>query len=71
MQMINAAHNHHARSSDEGLDVYKSKEAVLRILIERFLSYAERIPRLYSKAKSLLPGNPHFWERLAQFKEFL
>ncbi|MBT9167245.1 MAG: hypothetical protein DDT19_00570 [Syntrophomonadaceae bacterium] len=57
---VNGARNHLARSSCKVINVYKSKLAVLRILTERFLSNTERIPRLYSKAKGLLPGNPYF-----------
>jgi putative transposase len=68
---VNAGRNHLARSSDEVIDVYKSKETVLRILTGRFLSRAERIPRLYSRAKDLLPGNPYFKDALAQYKGFL
>jgi putative transposase len=68
---VNAGRNHLARSSDKVIDVYKSKETVLRILTERFLSNTERNPRLYSRAKDLLPGNPYFKEALAQFKGFL
>jgi putative transposase len=68
---VNAGRNHLARSSDKVIDVYKSKETVLRILTVRFLSSAERIPRLYSRAKDLLPWNPYFKEALAQSKGFL
>lgn len=67
---VNAARNHLSRSSDGVIDVYKSKQAVLRILTGRFLSDAERIPRLCSKAKDLLPRNPYFRECLAQSKGF-
>jgi putative transposase len=68
---VNAGRNHLARSSDKVIDVYKSKEAVLRILTGRFLSNVERNPRLHSRAMDLLPGNPYFKEALAQFKGFL
>ncbi|HYA26996.1 MAG TPA: zinc ribbon domain-containing protein [Thermodesulfovibrionales bacterium] len=67
---VNAARNHLARSSDRVIDVYKSKETVLRILTERFLSHAERMPRLHSKAESLLPANPYFRGHPAQLKGF-
>jgi len=67
---VNAARNHLGRSSSGVIDVYKSRETVLRILTERFLSHAERIPRLYSKAQSLLPANPYFRGYPAQLKGF-
>ena len=65
-----AARNHLGRSSSGVIDVYKSRETVLRILTERFLSHAERIPRLYSKAESLLPANPYFRGYPPQLKGF-
>lgn len=68
---VNAGRNHLKRSSFGVIDVYRSKPAVLRILTEGFLSNVERIPRLYSKAKGLLPQNPYFRELLAQSKGFL
>ena len=68
---VNGARNHLVRSSDKVIDIYKSKGTVLRVLTERFLLVAERIPRLYSKAKDLLPGNPYFRDTLAQSKGFL
>lgn len=68
---VNGARNHLVRSSDKVIDIYKSKDTVLRILTGRFLSVAERTPRLYSKAKDLLPGNPYFKGDLAQSKGFL
>ena len=68
---VNGARNHLVRSSDKVIDIYNSKGTVLRVLTERFLLVAERIPRLYSKAKDLLPGNPYFRDTLAQSKGFL
>lgn len=68
---VNGARNHLARSSDGVINVYKRKQAVLRIVTERFLSNAEQIPRLYSKAKSLLPHNPYFRGYEVQLKGFL
>ena len=68
---VNAARNHRSRSADKVIDVYKSTEAVLRILTGRFLSHAERVPRLYRKAQGSLSGNPYFRGPLAQSKGFL
>lgn len=68
---VNGARIHRSRSSDTVIDIYKSKDAVLRILTGRFLLDAERIPSLYSKAKDLLPVNPYFTSLLAQSKGFL
>lgn len=68
---VNAGRNLRKRSSLPGIDIYKSKSAVLRILTGRFLSDAERIPRLYRKANDLLPVNPYFKDALAQSKGFL
>jgi putative transposase len=68
---VNAARIHLVRSSDKVIDIYKSETAVLRILTGRFLSNAERTPRLYSKAKGLLPYNPYFKDYMVQSKGFL
>ena len=67
---VNATRNHLGRSFSGVIDVYKSTETVLRILTERFLSHAERIPRLYGKRESLLPANPYFRGYPAQLKGF-
>ncbi|MGD0885703.1 MAG: hypothetical protein ABSA46_12705 [Thermodesulfovibrionales bacterium] len=58
------------KATCRAVDVYESKETVLRILTERFPSHAERIPRFYRKAGSLQSGNPSFRGYSAKLKGF-
>lgn len=61
---VNGARNHHSRSSDMVIDIYKRKKAVLYILVKRFVESLSDIERKYSmphsKAMDLLLGNPYF-----------
>ncbi len=72
---VNAARVHLARSSCRVIDIYKSKKAVLHILVGKFLSSLSDMERKFcmpcSKAKDLLSGNPYFKEAMAQSKGFL
>ena len=72
---VNGARNHLIRSSDRVINIYRSKKAVLRILVERFLKGLSKAERKYgmphSKAKALLSGNSYFKSSLAQAKGFL
>jgi len=68
---VSAARTLLKRSSLEGIDVYKRRSVVLRILTDRFIADAARIPWLYSRARSLLPVNPYFRGSLAQLEGFL
>ena len=72
---VNAARVHLARSSCKVINIYKSKKAVLHILVGKFLSSLSDMERKFcmpcSKAKDLLSGNPYFKEALAQPEGFL
>jgi len=68
---VNAARNHHARSSDMVIDVFQGTQTVLHILTERFLSDMERTTRHYRMAPGLLSSNPYFAGPSAQPKGFL
>jgi hypothetical protein len=63
---VSGARTLRGRSSLTGIeasplgDTYTRKKVVLGILTGRFLSGIERIPRLNSRAGSLLPENPYF-----------
>jgi len=57
---VSGARTLRGRSSLTGIDTYTRKKVVLGILTGRFLSGVERIPRLNSRAGSLLPENPYF-----------
>ena len=71
---VNGARNHQIRSSDEVINIYKSKKAVLYILVNRFLYKLSNMERKYamphSKAIALLSKNPYFSGSLAQSKGF-
>jgi putative transposase len=67
---VNAARNHHARSSAMVIDAYQGTQTVLHILTERFLSDMERTSRHYRMAPGLLSSNPYFAGPLAQPKGF-
>ena len=72
---VNGARNHLVRSSDEVINIYKNKKAVLRVLVDRFLYKLSDTERKYamphSKAMALLSKNPYFSGSLAQAKGFL
>lgn len=68
---VNAARNHHARSSDVEINVYQGTQTVLHILTARFRSAVERTIRHYRMASGLLSSNPYFAGPLAQPKGFL
>ncbi|HBI23899.1 MAG TPA: transposase [Nitrospiraceae bacterium] len=72
---VNGARNHLVRSSDEVINIYKNKKAVLHILVDRFLYKLSDTERKYamphSKAMALLSKNPYFSGSLAQAKGFL
>lgn len=79
---VNAARNHAARSSGEGINIYLTKQFALGIVVQRFLrklallskhadSGSERLPKRYdSLANGLLPDNPYFRGYPAQLKGF-
>jgi len=68
---VNAARNHHARSSAMAIDVYQGTQTVLQILTERFLSGMERSTRHYRMAPGLLSSDSYFAGPSAQPKGFL
>ena len=71
---VNAARVHLARSSCKVTDIYKSKKAVLHILVRNFLSTLSDMERKFcmpcSKAMGLLSGNPYFRKVLHSPKGF-
>jgi putative transposase len=59
---VNASRNIVARRSSN-IEIYLKKQSVLNILTNQFAESIKRLPRLYSKAITLISSNPYFKDR--------
>lgn len=59
---VNASRNIVARRSSN-IEIYLKRESVLNILTNKFAENIKRLPRLYSKATTLINSNPYFKDR--------
>jgi putative transposase len=63
---VNASRNIIARRSSN-IEMYLKKQSVLNILTNQFAETIKRIPRLYSKAITLISSNSYFKDRQIRF----
>lgn len=59
---VNASRNIVARRSSN-IEIYLKRESILNILTKKFAENIKRLPRLYSKATTLISSNPYFKDR--------